>query len=220
MSGLKLVAGDVWLRTLTIFGGVSNIALMGYQSIIVVFLVREVGVSRRHRRRADSDRQQRRRRRRLPGPPHRRRRSVLPAQPCSSSSVLPTLALLIPLTSKGPGLALYTIGAFCIGVGVVGGNTIKATFHQSYCPPELRGRLAAQYVVRQLRHDPARRLARRRTRRSTRTPYCAVDHHCRRTAGRSGPALLAHPASPRPPDSPGQRQYRRLRPIPAAPGST
>jgi predicted MFS family arabinose efflux permease len=56
---------------------------------------------------------------------------------------LPTLALLIPLTSAGPGLALYTIGAFCIGVGVVGGNTIKATFQQSYCPPELRGRLAA-----------------------------------------------------------------------------
>jgi hypothetical protein len=45
LAGLRLVAADVWLRTLTIFGGVSNLALMGYQSIIVVFLVREVGVS-------------------------------------------------------------------------------------------------------------------------------------------------------------------------------
>jgi MFS family permease len=55
----------------------------------------------------------------------------------------PTLALLIPLTTNGPGLALYFVGSFCIGVGVVAGNIIKATFHQSYCPPELRGRLAA-----------------------------------------------------------------------------
>jgi predicted MFS family arabinose efflux permease len=56
--------------------------------------------------------------------------------------VLPTLALLIPLTTK-PTVTLYVIGAFGIGVGVVAGNTLKTTFHQSYCPPELRGRLAA-----------------------------------------------------------------------------
>ncbi|MFI5708754.1 MFS transporter [Kribbella sp. NPDC051620] len=142
LAGLRLVAGDVWLRTLTIFGGVSNLALMGYQSIIVVFLVREVGVS--------------------PG--------VVGALMAIASSggvvgaflgrrvataigtaratlffelALPALALLIPLTTRGPGLALYPLGAFCIGVGVVAGNTIKQTFHQSYCPPELRGRLAA-----------------------------------------------------------------------------
>ncbi|WP_020385966.1 MFS transporter [Kribbella catacumbae] len=142
LSGLKLVAGDVWLRTMTIFGGVSNIALMGYQSIVVVFLVREVGLSpglvgaliaigssggvvgaflgRRVANRVGTA-----------------RATLL------FELVLPTLALLIPLTSKGPGLALYPIGAFCIGVGVVAGNTIKATFQQAYCPPELRGRLAA-----------------------------------------------------------------------------
>ncbi|HEU4948284.1 MAG TPA: MFS transporter [Kribbella sp.] len=142
LAGLRLVAGDVWLRTLTIFGGVSNLALMGYQSIIVVFLVREVGLA--------------------PG--------VVGALIAIASSggvagafaarrvaarvgtaratllfelVLPTLALLIPLTTDGAGLALYLVGGFCVGVGVVAGNIIKATFHQSYCPPELRGRLAA-----------------------------------------------------------------------------
>ncbi|GAA1597654.1 MFS transporter [Kribbella sancticallisti] len=141
IAGLRLVAGDVWLRTITIFGGVSNLGLMGYQSIIVVFLVREVGLT--------------------PG--------VVGALIAIASSggvagafaarrvanrvgtaramllfelVLPTLALLIPLTTGG-GLAFYLVGAFSIGVGVVAGNTIKATFHQSYCPPELRGRLAA-----------------------------------------------------------------------------
>ena len=142
LAGLRLVAGDVWLRTLTIFGGVSNLALMGYQSIIVVFLVREVGVSaggvgamiavassggvagafaaRRVAARVGTA-----------------RATLL------FELILPTAALLIPLTSKGAGLTLYMVGGFCIGVGVVGGNTIKATFHQSYCPPELRGRLAA-----------------------------------------------------------------------------
>lgn len=142
LAGLRLVADDVWLRTLTIFGAVSNLGLMGYQSIIVVFLVRELHVS--------------------PGMV-----GALIAIASSGGVVgaflgrrianaigtaratlffelaLPTLALLIPLTTRGAGLALYTIGAFCIGVGVVAGNTIKATFHQSYCPPDLRGRLAA-----------------------------------------------------------------------------
>lgn len=142
LAGLRLVAGDVWLRTLTIFGGVSNLALMGYQSIIVVFLVREVGlapgvvgaliaiassggvagafVARRAANRVGTA------------------RAILLFE-----LILPTAALLIPLTTKGAGLALYMVGGFCIGVGVVAGNIIKATFHQSYCPPELRGRLAA-----------------------------------------------------------------------------
>jgi hypothetical protein len=44
-EGIALVAKDVWLRTLTIFGAVSNLALMGYQAIVVVFLVREAGLS-------------------------------------------------------------------------------------------------------------------------------------------------------------------------------
>ncbi|MFE7119095.1 MFS transporter, partial [Streptomyces sp. NPDC057654] len=38
-EGLRLVAGDVWFRTMTLFGSASNLALMGYQSINVVFLV-------------------------------------------------------------------------------------------------------------------------------------------------------------------------------------
>ena len=54
---------------------------------------------------------------------------------------LPTLALLIPLSSLSPWL--YLIGGFGVSLGVVGGNVVKATFHQSYCPPELLGRLAA-----------------------------------------------------------------------------
>ncbi|MGC4941880.1 MFS transporter [Kribbella sp. DT2] len=139
-DGLRLVARDVWLRTLTLFGAVSNLALMGYQSIAVVFLVREVGLT--------------------PGTV-----GALIAAAGSGGIVgafaarrlmtrfgtariillaelgLPTLALLIPLSTISPWF--YLAGAFSIGVGVVAGNVVKATFYQSYCPPDLLGRLTA-----------------------------------------------------------------------------
>ncbi|GAA1509811.1 MFS transporter [Kribbella lupini] len=139
-EGLRLVARDVWLRTLTVFGAVSNLALMGYQSIAVVFLVREVGLTagtvgaliaaagsggivgafaaRRLMARLGTA------------------RTILVAE-----LGLPTLALLIPLSTISPWF--YLAGAFSIGVGVVAGNVVKATFFQSYCPPDLLGRLTA-----------------------------------------------------------------------------
>jgi len=139
-EGIRLVAQDVWLRTLTIFGAVSNLALMGYQAIVVVFLVREAGLSagtvgtlvaaatsggilgafagRRLANRFGTA------------------RALLLFE-----LGLPTLALLIPLSTLSPWL--YLIGGFGVSLGVVGGNVVKATFHQSYCPPELLGRLAA-----------------------------------------------------------------------------
>lgn len=139
-EGLRLVAQDVWLRTLTLFGAVSNLALMGYQSIAVVFLVREVGLTpgtvgaliaaagsggivgafaaRRLMTRLGTA------------------RTILVAE-----LGLPTLALLIPLSTISPWF--YLAGAFSIGVGVVAGNVVKATFYQSYCPPALLGRLTA-----------------------------------------------------------------------------
>ncbi|WP_427895384.1 MFS transporter [Kribbella sp. GL6] len=135
-EGVRLVAHDVWLRTLTIFGAVSNLALMGYQAIVVVFLVRAAGLS------AGTV-------------------GVLVAAASSGGVLgaivgrrlmrfgtaralllcelgLPTLALLIPL---GPWC--YLIGAFGVSLGVVGGNVVKATFLQSYCPQELFGRVTA-----------------------------------------------------------------------------
>lgn len=139
-EGIRLVAQDVWLRTLTMFGAVSNLALMGYQAIVVVFLVREAGLSagtvgtlvaaatsggilgafagRRLATRFGTA------------------RALLLCE-----LGLPTLALLIPLSAASPWL--YLVGGFGVSLGVVGGNVVKATFHQSYCPPELLGRLAA-----------------------------------------------------------------------------
>ena len=44
-EGLRFVARDHYPRVLTLFSALSDIGLIGYQSILVVFLVREVGVS-------------------------------------------------------------------------------------------------------------------------------------------------------------------------------
>lgn len=142
VEGLRLVARDRWLRTLTLFGACSNLALMGYQSLQVLFLVREVGagsgtvgllvaaagaggvvgalVGRRAARRFGSA-----------------RATLL----CELG--LPVGALFIPLTTGGPGLLLFVLGGFSVSAGVVGGNVVKAGFQQRYCPPRLLGRLTA-----------------------------------------------------------------------------
>ncbi|MFH8681356.1 MFS transporter [Streptomyces lydicus] len=141
-EGLRLVAGDVWFRTMTLFGAASNLALMGYQSLAAVFLVREVGLPagavggllalastggiagafavRRTAGRLGTA------------------RAVLVFE-----LGVPCLALLIPLTTSGAGALLYVAGSFGVSAGVVAGNILKVSFQQDYCPPPLLGRLVA-----------------------------------------------------------------------------
>ncbi|MEU7337874.1 MFS transporter [Streptomyces sp. NPDC007074] len=141
-EGLRLIAYDPWFRALTLFGAASNLALMGYQSIQVVFLVRCVGLD--------------------PGPVGAliaatsaggvagalTARRVADRIGTARATLLFELglglfALLIPLTVPGAGVLLFVAGGFCVSAGVVGGNIVKASFQQRYCPPELLGRLTA-----------------------------------------------------------------------------
>ncbi|MFC4517250.1 MFS transporter [Streptomyces ehimensis] len=141
-EGLRLIAVDPWFRTLTLFGATSNLALMGYQSIQVVFLVRSVGLT--------------------PGTvgaliaatstggvagafaARRVAHRIGTARATLLFELgLPMLALLIPLTVDGPGILLFVTGGFSVSAGVVAGNIIKASFQQRYCPPDLLGRLTA-----------------------------------------------------------------------------
>ncbi|MFE3266928.1 MFS transporter [Streptomyces sp. NPDC059215] len=141
-EGLRLIAYDPWFRALTLFGAASNLALMGYQSIQVVFLVRCVGLD--------------------PGPVGAliaatsaggvagaltARRIADRIGTARATLVfelgLGLFALLIPLTVPGAGVLLFVAGGYCVSAGVVGGNIVKASFQQRYCPPELLGRLTA-----------------------------------------------------------------------------
>ncbi|MER5350199.1 MFS transporter [Kitasatospora sp. NPDC002551] len=145
-EGLRLLAGDRWLRSFTLFAAASNLALMGYQSIQVAFLVREVGLA--------------------PGTvgaliavagsggvlgAFAARRVAGRIGTARAMIVfelgLSSLALLIPLTGPGPGVLCYAAGGFAVSVGVVAGNVIKSGFQQRYCPPELLGRIAASGAV-------------------------------------------------------------------------
>ncbi|WP_254898283.1 MFS transporter [Kitasatospora sp. NA04385] len=145
-EGLRLLASDVWFRTFALFGAASNLVLTGYQSLLVVFLIREVGVgegtvgllvaaastggivgaavARRIAARIGTA------------------RAMLVLE-----LALPALTVLIPLTDRGAGLVWYLVGGFGASCGVVAGNVIKATFQQRYCPPELLGRLSASSAV-------------------------------------------------------------------------
>ncbi|TCC05856.1 MFS transporter [Kribbella soli] len=138
-EGIRLVANDVWLRTLTIFGAVSNLALMGYQAIVVVFLVREAGLSAGTVGALVAAASSGGVLGALVGRRTMRFGTARALLLCELG--LPTLALLIPLGGASPWF--YVVGAFGVSLGVVGGNVVKATFLQSYCPPDLFGRLTA-----------------------------------------------------------------------------
>ncbi|MFF9125696.1 MFS transporter [Streptomyces sp. NPDC014889] len=141
-EGLRLVAGDPWLRTLTLFGAASNLALMGYQSIQVVFLVHTVdlapgAVGGLIAAASTGGVVGALTTRRIAGRIGTARAMLL------FELGLAIFALLIPATSAGAGLLLFATGGFCVSAGVVAGNVIKASFQQRYCPPELLGRLTA-----------------------------------------------------------------------------
>lgn len=139
-DGLQFLRADPYLRVLTIFGATSNLALTGYQSILVVFLIRQVNVS--------------------PGgvgllisgmsvggvigaataaTVTRRLGTARGMLVCELAGA--PFALLIPLTSPGIGLLWVVLGGIGVGVGVVSGNVINSSFRQTYTPRPLLGRV-------------------------------------------------------------------------------
>ncbi len=139
-EGLRFVARDPYLRVLTVFSALSNIGLIGCQSILVVFLVRDVGVS--------------------PGAVGGLGAAiglggVLGAASATASARrfgsargllvaeigAAPFGLLIPLTTPGAGLALTIAGGFVISAGAAMGNVLKGGFRQTYSPYGLLGRV-------------------------------------------------------------------------------
>ncbi|MGV9267515.1 MFS transporter [Kitasatospora sp. NPDC003701] len=141
-EGLRLITHDVWLRTFAVNGALANMALMGYQSIQVVFLVERghlsdgaigavVGAAGAGG---------------VLGAALARR--VGAAIGTARAMLLfqfwvPTLALLIPLTTPGAGVACYVVGGFAVSAGIVAGNVVRATFQQRHVPAHVLGRISA-----------------------------------------------------------------------------
>jgi predicted MFS family arabinose efflux permease len=141
-DGLLLVLRDPFLRQLSTFWAVANLALTGYAALLVVFLVRVIGLT--------------------PGSV-----GLLTAIPgiggilgavltgritawlgTARGLLLSTLCavpfgLLIPLTGPGLRLAFYVMGSLLAFTGIAVGNIIIAAFRQSYSPPGMCGRVTA-----------------------------------------------------------------------------
>lgn len=141
-AGLRLVVGDPYMRVLAVFSAMGNLALAGWQTLEVVFLVRVVGVG-------------------FgtvglllaiigvggvcgaffAGVVIRRIGSARGLIMCSLATT--PFGLLIPLTGPGLRLALFAIGGIVVSAGLVVTNVIARSFRQRYCPAPLLGRITA-----------------------------------------------------------------------------
>ncbi|MFJ9909784.1 MFS transporter [Streptomyces sp. NPDC101152] len=145
-DGLRFVGRDRYLRPMVTWGAVINMALMGYQAVQVVFLVRTVGlipamvgllltggstggivgalVATRVSRRFGTA------------------RGLLLFQVAAAP-----FALLLPMATMGPGLLLFAMGAFLVGIGISVANIVVGSFRQAYCPPHMLGRVVATAMM-------------------------------------------------------------------------
>jgi predicted MFS family arabinose efflux permease len=141
-AGIRYIAGDRYLRPLTIYAAVANLGYTGSMALVVVFLVRVVGLSaaatgllmasggvggvlgalgaRRFARWLGTA------------------RAVLA---CALGSGL--FGLLIPLTAPGPLVACFAVGSAVVAAGAVIGNVVVSSFRQAYCPASMLGRVVA-----------------------------------------------------------------------------
>ncbi|MGV9363854.1 MFS transporter [Amycolatopsis sp. NPDC003731] len=139
-EGLRFVVADRYLRTLMVFGAVSNVALAGYSAIQIVFLSRTLaaapglvglvlalaaggGVLGAV----------------LAGRLGARFGTARAFLLCEAFAA--PMLLLAPLSGPGWGLVLFVLAVFGVCAGVVASNVLTTTFRQQYCPPELFSRI-------------------------------------------------------------------------------
>ncbi|KOV13334.1 MFS transporter [Streptomyces sp. XY431] len=141
-EGLAFILRDRFLRSFLFYGASANFALTGYQSIALLFLVREVGVA--------------------PGAvgllaaagalggvlgavaarPLCRRLGTARAVRFALLAATP-FGLLLPAAGPGPRVALYAIGSAVLVAGAVLCNVVLGSFRQTYAPPALLSRVVA-----------------------------------------------------------------------------
>lgn len=142
VEGARYVRADPILRVLTISPALGNFFFIGYQAIVVVFLVRTVhlrpgtvgvllalvglgavlgaALARRIGRRIGTSRAI--------------WVGMLVSQP---------FGLLVALTSRGYGLVFFVVGNVVVLAGVLVYNVTILSFRAAYCPPSILGRVVA-----------------------------------------------------------------------------
>jgi MFS family permease len=141
-EGVALLVKDPYLRPMTVFWAAANLALSGYAALLVIFLVRDIGLSAGWVGALTA----------VPGlggvlgalitQRVTARLGTARSLLASSWIGLPFL-LLIPLTGSGARLAFYVTGALVSYTAMAVGNIIIAAFRQAYSPPGMCGRITA-----------------------------------------------------------------------------
>ncbi len=138
-EGLDVTIADPYLRFFAITGGISNFGLTGYQSLLVLFMVRDLGLG------ATAVGQLM-----ALGAAGGVLGAVLApvlSRRLGSARTIVVLILLsgpaaLLIATAGPGWGAWPVaaGPFLVGVAVVGANTVRMAWRQRYTPPELLGR--------------------------------------------------------------------------------
>jgi predicted MFS family arabinose efflux permease len=140
--GICFVARDPYLRPLTIYAAIANLAYTGNLALVVIFLVRVVGLSSAAVGLLMATGGIGGVFGALAAP------RLIRACGTARALVLTVMGtglsgLLIPLTARGPRLACYVTGSVLIAGGLVVANVIAASFRQEYSPPAMLGRVTA-----------------------------------------------------------------------------
>ena len=142
LDGLRFAWRDPYLRAMTAFSSLANLALTGIDALIVVFLVRTVGLSSASAGLVVASFGVGGVLGALVARPMGRRFGTARAILAADAGGL-SCALLLPLTTTGPRLACASAAMICIACGVVTGNVIVVSFMQTYVPPDILGRVSS-----------------------------------------------------------------------------
>ena len=142
LDGLRFAWRDPYLRAMTAFSSLGNLALTGVDALLVVFLVRTVGLSSAAAGLLMASLGVGGVLGALAARPLGRRfgtaRALLIAVPGGLC-----FALLLPLADKGPRLAFASAALVCTGCVIVIANVIVDSFMQTYVSPDILGRVAS-----------------------------------------------------------------------------
>jgi MFS family permease len=142
LDGLRFAWRDPYLRAMTAFSSLANLALTGVDALLVVFLVRTVGLSSAAAGLVMASLGVGGVLGALVARPLGRRFGTARAMLIAVAGGL-CFALLLPLADKGPRLAFASIAMMCAGCVIVIGNVIVDSFMQTYVPPDIFGRVTS-----------------------------------------------------------------------------
>jgi predicted MFS family arabinose efflux permease len=141
-EGVRFVARDPYLRPMTIWAALVNLALTGYGALVVVFLLRAAGLGAGTAGTLMAASGLGGVLGALAASRIARRYGTARALQLTAAAGMP-FALLIPLTGAGWRMLFFLTGTLITFSAVVVGAIILSSFRQAYCPPHMLGRVVA-----------------------------------------------------------------------------